>query len=312
MIDEQPTLAKAPPKKYLKLLQIFGTIIALLLFGYLLSRLDWETAFNNIRHMPQHTIPLALSLFLVGQWMNALRWYFLLRAQKVEITAWRTFQVSMCGAFASNFLPSTIGGDSLRFAFASIWSGKPVMALASVIFDRILNLMATLTFLPFAMIFLRMDSFQTILSISVGSLPNKIGGWVKKMVKKALDALEPWRKQPMDILKAAAAAWLGSFVVMLGVWIVSRGLLMSVTLSEVFAVSSVAYLISLLPISISGLGIREITVTALYMRLGVSAEQATALALINRILSTGETLLGAFWIRTLLEEISTDNRKKAE
>ena len=296
-------------KSAIHTLQLIGTITAMLLFIFLLSKLDWSAAIVYIQSIPAYTIPLALGLFLIGQWLNSLRWYYLLRAQKTEITPWRSFQVSMCGAFASNFLPSTIGGDSLRFAFVSLHTNQPAMALASVVFDRILNFISTLTFLPFAFVFLPLNiDTQVSISITFTQFPEKIRVWLMQAYSKTAEVIKPWRNQPKEILKAFTFAWLGSFVVMIGVWVVAKGLSIPVTLSQVFGVSSVAYFVSLIPISISGFGIREVTVTTMYMLLGAGAEQATALALINRILSTGETLLGAIWIRSLLMELSVTER----
>jgi len=58
-------------------------------------------------------VGLAFSLYLAGQAANALRWWILLRSQKVTISYLQALQLIFAGAFASNFLPSTIGGDAL-------------------------------------------------------------------------------------------------------------------------------------------------------------------------------------------------------
>jgi hypothetical protein len=68
----------------------------------------------------------------------------------------------------------------------------------------------------------------------------------------------------------------------------------------VMGVSAAAYLITLLPISVNGYGLREFTVTALYMQLGATLEQASTLALVMRFFSLFETLPGALWLTQII------------
>jgi hypothetical protein len=60
-------------------------------------------------------------------------------------------------------------------------------------------------------------------------------------------------------------------------------------------VTGITYLLTLLPISVNGYGLREVAITTLYLPLGASLEQAATLALITRFLSMLETLPGALW-----------------
>ena len=85
---------------------------------------------------------------------------------------------------------------------------------------------------------------------------------------------------------------------------------MQLTLWQVVGVNIVSYFITLLPISISGYGLREITTTTLYTMLGATLEQATALAIISRIFSTLVTLPGVIWMRKIISE--TKDVKKEE
>lgn len=125
------------------LLKWGGTLVSLGLFVWLLSKMDWQAAWSILKNMPIYSCILAILLLILGQFMNSLRWYVLLKAQNVPITILEAFKIFLGGSFASNFLPSTIGGDSLRFlAIAKITNDQP-LSLASVILDRVVNLIAT-------------------------------------------------------------------------------------------------------------------------------------------------------------------------
>ena len=65
-------------------------------------------------------------------------------------------------------------------------------------------------------------------------------------------------------------------------------------------INVLTYLLTLLPISVNGYGVREVAMTTLYMQLGASLEQASTLALITRFFMLMETLPGALWLPQIL------------
>ena len=87
---------------------------------------------------------------------------------------------------------------------------------------------------------------------------------------------------------------------MLAIWVTAQGLGMSVTVTQVAGVTGLTYLLTLIPVSINGYGIREAAMVALYAQLGAVAEQASALALISRLLMMAVTLPGAAALPGLL------------
>ncbi len=287
-----------------------GTLISLGLFIWLLTRMNWQEAWIILRDMPFYVYILSILLFFGGQFLNSLRWYVLLKAQDVPINIKETFQIFLGGAFASNFLPSTIGGDSLRFiAIARITKDQP-LGLASVILDRLINVLATCTLIPFSVTVLNTTGLQINSDLFAFSglavMDGKLGGWIKRSVKKYGDLFKRWVKKPSSLILAFVIAWFSTMVVLVGIWVLARGIGMPVTLWQVVGVNTVSYFITLLPISISGYGLREITLTSLYTLLGASLEQATALALISRIFSTLVTLPGVIWMQRIVADSKTD------
>ena len=292
-----------------------GTVITVGLFIWLLTRMNWKQAWIILREMPFYIYILSILLIFSGQILNSLRWYILLKAQDVPINFKQTFQIFLGGAFASNFLPSTIGGDSLRFlAIGRITKDQP-LGLASVILDRVINVLATCTLIPFSISVLNFTGLQInndLFAFAGLSLKDgKITQWFKRIVKKYGDLFKRWFKKPLSLIKAFIVAWLSTMVVLVGIWVLARGIGMPVTLWQVVGVNTVSYFITLLPISISGYGLREITLTSLYTLLGATLEQATALALITRIFSTLVTLPGVIWMQQIIADSKTDQRSNA-
>jgi len=101
-------------KRQAKWIRIGGTIVSTVLFVYLLSKQNWAVTLHELQQIPLWLWPLVLGLVIGGMLLNSLRWYSLLRVQKVHISFIETTKIIFAGAFASNFLPSTIGGDAYR------------------------------------------------------------------------------------------------------------------------------------------------------------------------------------------------------
>jgi len=296
------------------LLKWGGTLVSLGLFVWLLSKMDWQAAWNILKNMPIYSCILAILLLILGQFMNSLRWYVLLKAQNVPITLLEAFKIFLGGSFASNFLPSTIGGDSLRFlAIAKITNDQP-LSLASVVLDRVVNLIATCTLIPFSISVLRTTGINISTDLFAFSglavFQGKIWNWIKGVVQKYSDLFKSWTRKPTSLVLAFGISWISRFIILGSTWVLAKAIGMQLSLWQVVGVNTVSYFITLLPISISGYGLREITTTTLYTMLGATLEQATALAVISRIFSTLVTLPGVIWMRQIISE--TKDIKKAD
>ncbi len=111
-----------------------------------------------------------------------------------------------------------------------------------------------------------------------------------------------WLDKPVSLLVAFLIAWSSSVIILSAVWVLSQGIGIQVSLWQVLGANTISYFITLLPISISGYGLREITVTSLYTLMGATLEQATALALITRIISTIVTVPGVIWLQQIIHK----------
>ena len=293
-------------KRLLDWVRIGGTILSTLLFIYLLYKQNWAVTLHQLQQIPLWLWLLSLALVMCGMFLNSLRWFTLLRVQKVRISFIETTKIIFAGAFASNFLPSTIGGDAYRMVALMRFTSDKVLSVTSVVVDRGMNVLAMLTMLPFVFY-----TFGPTFNIfhPQGSQPAQaqnlpviagIMAFLARLKDRFLRTTGVWLKKPASLLLAFIISWWSIFVVYLGVWLLALALGIPVQLYQVMGVSTATYLITLLPISVNGYGLREFTVTALYMQLGATLEQASTLALVTRFFSLVETLPGALWLSQII------------
>jgi hypothetical protein len=228
----------------------------------------------------------------------------LLRAHGVPITYGQTARLIFAGAFASNFLPSTVGGDVLRTIGVRQYTGSTwSVVLASVFVDRLLNVIAIATFLPLALLvfgaqLISAQPFSILAGVLAGlwqTLTDKLRTWLSK----GTDALRVWVQQPYVLGGTLLISWLSILVVVMALWLLAGALGINVLLIEVIAVSTITYIVTTLPISVNGLGVREVLFVTLYIQLGATPEQAAVLALLSRFLQLAVTLPGALWISSV-------------
>lgn len=293
------------------LIRIAGSILSTILFILIIKGQDWNLVWQTVSQIPWYFLLLALLFTFSSYGFNVLRWCSLLWAQNVKVSYWNAVKISLGGSFASNFLPSTIGGDGFRMLAIQTYTKSKNLSIGSVVLDRIINMTAMALLMPvplflFGTAITRIFAWEGFSSLSTIVLPTSLKKLAEKFFPKILRALKTWSQQPSSFFQAFLYAWPSNLIPMAGTYILARALNMDVTYWQVIGVQTVSYFLSVIPISINGLGLREVAYTTLYTTLGASVEQASTLALVTRLITILSTLPGVLWLTTLLpqDEIS--------
>lgn len=277
--------------------RVLGTVLALSLLVWLLWEQNWGALLSALGRLSVQVLGTALGLYWLGLPINAWRWRTLLRGVGIPISWKKAVRLVLAGAFVSNFLPSTVGGDALRVA-GILDIADLNTAFASVVVDRGLNVIAMYSFLP-----LTWKTFGTFLPAVGWSGGMKAAGllggfWWRlgKLLKKFIGAIGAWMRSPRTLAAGLVISWLSLLPSFTATWILARSLGIPVAWYEVAGATVISYTMGLLPISLNGYGVREVTVVGLYSLLGATTEQAVMLALVTRFLMVLSTLTGAPWV----------------
>lgn len=154
-------------QKFFKLLFKLTLVGGLLYFlsqkGFL-SLQDTRRAFSRWDLIVPAVLIQFLNLFL-----GALRWQWLLRAQGIEITLKRNFELSFIGNFFNVALPGAVSGDFVKaFYIGKQLSGHRGPAFGAILFDRVAGLSALVLLSAFAVV-LGHESLAS--SVVVGTRP---------------------------------------------------------------------------------------------------------------------------------------------
>lgn len=108
---------------------------------------NWEpgesgVGLKTVLNRPIHVLALlaAIGTCAIAIQLTFVRWYVLVRAQGLPFTLRDAFRLGMVGFACSAFLPGSVGGDIIKAAFLAREQQRRTVAVATVVFDRVLGL----------------------------------------------------------------------------------------------------------------------------------------------------------------------------
>jgi uncharacterized membrane protein YbhN (UPF0104 family) len=257
----------------------------------------------------------AMLLTLAGIVLSAARWQAVLSAMGQPSRFGRLLSHYLAGQFVANVLPTTIGGDVLRVSRLSRDSGAGPTSFASVVLERltgwiVLPIMTFFGFLVNPGLRHLGRATQVAISLAAGTLvllalvvlavaSHRYGdvdaekGWRRFLAAVSL-GIDQLRRHPSQAVSVLAVGLLYQLVLVGAAVMAARALgIDAAGPTALLAFFPAVAIAQVLPISISGLGVRE-GLFALFLRpLGVPTKQAVALGLLLYLLNLIVSLLGA-------------------
>jgi len=292
-----------------RLVNLLKVCLSLALLALLLKQVGWEQTLETLGKARFPYLAAAFMLYLVGSVVRAYRWQILLSALRTDIPLARLTVLYFVGTFFSNFLPTGIGGDVVRIYELSRQSKRPIESVGTVLLDRATGLLVLFLIALMALLF----SFQLIApNLAAVIVLLCLGSWAGLGLILKRDWLERWglmklmaRIKPLGELyesvtscgpRAIGGALVISFV--FNVLLIAVNYLIALSLGVnipiwyfLLFIPLISFLL-VLPISLSGLGVREGGYVYLFAQAGVSAPLALAMSLLFYALNVATGLIG--------------------
>lgn len=251
------------------------------------SRIDVEEfALMFAKIGPLYFVLSALS-YIVAQAVSTVRWKLLLPEQ---FRFRRLFSLYMIGSFFNSFLPSVIGGDAIKAYYLNKDAKKISLTLASVFMDRYFGytglMIIGISAFPFAMGYFGNALYRWLMpvifvSFIVGSIlffRMKLGRSFSS-VGEIYEYFTRLRKRKDVIVKAVLLSFIIQFLNFLMVIILAFAMGEKIPIVLLFVFLPIIITATTIPISVSGLGVREGSFVLLLGLIGVSPAVATSLSL---------------------------------
>ena len=288
------------------LLRLLGTLVATLLIVLLIQQEGWDKIIEAVKRITPASFFLALVSLLISRVFVIARWHVLLQSGGVKIPLSRTVELTLMGLFANNFLPTTVGGDVARLAGIMQMGFDRAICLASIAADRLIGMAGMLFTLPFGLV-PTWQSLGQVPSYSIAllaSLERPIG-----FARRTLRTFSVWFHQPKALLTSLVCTWGNMLFIFGAVYFLIEGLGGHVDFWLVAGLWSLSYFITLIPISINGYGLQELSLTYLFLHIGgLSTATSLSMAVLIRIVFMLASLPGALFLPSILLAISSQKK----
>jgi hypothetical protein len=269
---------------------------------YLLSQQGWAEIVYAARQIAWWRFVLAIMLVFLSRITVAMRWHVLMSSAGTGITIRQSMRLTFAMLFASNFLPTTIGGDVVRLAGAIRLGFDQAISVASLVVDRLIGMAGMAMGLIFAIpsyIYDFKDASDLHLMAISWLIP--LAHKIMRFLQELAQAGKVWLHKPRSLFSSLAFTWVHMLCTFSTVWLLLRGMGEDIPFWLVMGLWSATYFVTLLPISINGLGVQELAMTYFYVTIGgISASSGLTLALMMRVLQMIASLPGALFIPDII------------
>jgi len=282
-----------------KLVRLF---VSVGLITFLVYRLDLSEVGGHLKGLAVLPLFLAALADFGVIFINSLRWRVLLAARGIRASQARLLYYYLVGNFFSAFLPTAVGGDVVRVVGLSAGTDRRADVFASVLVERLLGFFVLLPLGLCAIPFIGRDQVDWGVIVTVWAIAGlfflvAFVVMLRPVARQLLRILDPLLRpfgrfkvrekiehtyEAVVSYKCCWPALVKGFLIsavsrlfwITGCYLVARAFSIDIGFPTLLLVVPIVELSRMIPISISGIGVREATFVALLSQFGVDGTLA--------------------------------------
>lgn len=292
------------------LTSLLKIVLSIGLLAIVLRQVGWQETWQTLRSARWPYLVVAFGLAILNIIVRAYRWKILADALGMHISLARLTSLYFVGTFFSDFLPTGVGGDVVRAYEVAQVSENGAAAVGTVLVDRATGLLALFLMASFSLLFShRLVSLQIVLVILLltavswgGSIFFMRRDWLERLkLLHLLGKVRQLEEVYQSVYACGARAIGGALGISLAVnvlliamnYLVALSLGVRLSLGYFLLFVPIISFLLVLPVSLSGWGVREGGYVYLFSQAGVAAPVAFAMSLIIQTFQLGIGLVGA-------------------
>lgn len=271
-----------------------------LLLAFIFRKAGIENILSHFREMDPRFFILSSLVYLFTLFLGALRWGLLLRGGHPR---GRLFSLTLIGSFFNNLLPGSVGGDAVKIYYLYRDTQQGGKSIASVFMDRYVGFVGLLCIGLIS----GLAAFRDLKAIHmqwitpllfVGFLAGSFVVFGMRIGRR-FTAVAHFHDYFHDIIRdrrVLGATFALSLVIqvlsILEIYIIALGLGQHPSFSALFVFVPIIFTVTMVPISISGLGVRESAFVLLFGLTGITAQASTTISFLWFLSIAAPSLLG--------------------
>ncbi len=296
--------------------RLLKTAVSAALLALLLTRVDLGALADSLRNVDPGWLALGTLAFLVANLVSVYKWRLILQAQDVPAPYFYLTTLFYIGLFFNNFLPTNFGGDVVKIFKLSRSTGRSVEAAGSVAMDRATSTLALLVIAAAPALFqlrllgprmvaliLAMLGVALLLIILVVNekAARRLGGLpllrldpmgMRRYLVGFYYELHRLQKQRSVMAAVMAVSVIYQCISVSIAYLLGRSLGIDISILYYFLFIPVVLAVSMIPLSLNGLGMREGAWVLLFSQIGVASAAAFSMSILSFLVITVVSLAG--------------------
>ena len=301
------------------------------ILAWLLGSVDWSKLFQLIGGI--RLLPLIVSVVLLLALMVpvARRWNLIVSALGGSISYLSSLRMILMTVLVNQSVPSNLGGDAYRVV-ATVRSGMPwKRATLAAIVDRLIALLALALVALFGVLALLdhagLENQRLITVVGTGLIVGgTLAAWIFirsrfaaslaggiEILQRLITALGALLSKPTEAAYLVILSIIVQCVTIAVMSIVAINVGVDVPLFPMLSVCALGLLISRLPVSLGGWGVREGTLVLGFAPFGISREVALAASITYGLTELAAAIIGGIiWVVwTVASDAGTGTKRQA-
>ncbi len=279
---------------------LFKIIISLSILYFLFKKIEFEKILIEVKFANIGFILFVFFLLIISNiLLGAYRWKIFLEQQEIKIQFYKVINLHMMGIFFSAFTPSIIGADTVRIYYLAKLTDKISKPVLATLQDRFIGfftlvMLGMLSLILFKnisfedkvknFIFLIFACFITLFIILYFlKSKNKITLFLSqfKYYQKIPEIVEKIISNKTIFIKTVFLSLLMNIIFIIALFLVALSVGINIKITNLFVLVPVVSIISSIPVTIGGLGLREGSYVYFLSQLNIPEYQSLALSLIG-------------------------------
>jgi uncharacterized protein (TIRG00374 family) len=290
---------------------VIKALVSVILLLYLSTRVSLPDVGKLFAGVNLFWLLLGLCFMVGGVVVSSWKWRAILLVDNVDCPLRVLFKIYLIGIFFNNFLPTSIGGDAIRGYYLSRQCGSSVVGVSSILAERMSGFFVLLLFpfigfmlstgfdrksFPALLFFLLLFLIVTLACFLFPPIRNRWGSLLPNQISATVVNLSEAMGRYLQCARARSAMLIGSVIfnglVLLTHWSLARALHMDLAFADLMIVVPLVIILTLIPLSLNGLGVREGGFVFFLTGLGVGQAEALSFGLLSYALLVIVSLSG--------------------
>ncbi len=272
-----------------RLLTALKILISAALIYFIFTKIDLAEVVAVIKRSDPFYLFLALVLFIVSKVLNALRLNLYFHEIGAPLTQKSNFKLYLLGMFYNLFLPGGIGGDAYKgYLIQKTFQPGTKRVVSVLLLDRLSGMLLIFIYACALALFLEADAFKGFHWVFALAIPLSMGvfwGLNKKIFPYVLKVF--WGSIGYSALLQAAQ--------LIAVLFILKALSIDGNTLAYLFIFLISSIVSVLPLTIGGIGSREVTFLYGAKWLGLVASASIAISMVFFLITALVSLLGIFY-----------------